>query len=56
MKNVHYYLNLHSVFVVSLRTGLLSAGLAASELWSLHSFLPHANVLLPRYFKTLICR
>lgn len=42
--------------MVSLRTGLLPVGLAASKLRPLHGFLPHANILLPWYFKTHICR
>lgn len=48
--------NLWRLVVLSLRTGVLSAGLAASELRPLHSFLSHVNILLPRYFQTHICR
>lgn len=42
--------------MVLFRTGLLSPGLAASNLWTLHSVLPHAHILCLRYIKTHICR
>lgn len=40
----------------SCRTGLLPAGLVASQLRPLHSFLPNANILFLWHFQTYICR
>ncbi|XP_039647209.1 chloride anion exchanger-like isoform X2 [Perca fluviatilis] len=53
--SISFFLFVCCFAVVPLRSGLLSAGLAASELRPLHSFLPHADILLPRFFKTHIC-